>query len=209
MLYSNDEMSKKIRLLVGDNHVLTRQELTAFLDEQPDITLVGEASNSRMALELCAAEQPDIAILDLQMPGMDDLEVVKHLREKQKSVRVIGMAATMQEDEVFRALEAGVQGYLPRKIFRADLLEAIRTVYKGWRWIALAANGRLADWLTRARVNDQKLDVLKLFSQGESHPEARGVQMLSQDAIKSHMKMLLEKLGAHEDSRAAICAMLR
>lgn len=201
--------SKKVRILIGDDHVMTRLGLITFLDEQPDMTVVAEASDGRTALKLCAEERPDIALLDLHIPGLMEIEAIKLLRAKLTPVRVIVLAAMVQEEEVYRALEAGAHGFLPKNVGKDELLEAIRTVHGGGRWIAPTAAACLAERVSREELTSRELEILKLLPEGKSNKEISNTLVLSEETIKWHMKKLLEKLGTHDRTQAAVVAIQR
>lgn len=201
--------SKKIRILIGDDHVMTRLGLITFLDEQPDMIVVAEASDGRTALKLCAEERPDIALLDLHIPGLMEIEAIKLLRAKLTPVRVIVLAAMVQEEEVYRALEAGAHGFLPKNVGKDELLEAIRAVHGGGRWVAAAAAACLAERVSREELTSRELDILKLLPEGKSNKEISNTLVLSEETIKWHMKKLLDKLGTHDRTQAAVVAIQR
>jgi two-component system, NarL family, response regulator len=201
--------SQKIRLLIVDDHMAIRLGLIAILSDQPDLTVVGEASNGRLAVDLAVKHRPDVVLLDLRLPGLSGVETLALLKEKLPSVRVIAVTTVDQEEEIFRALEAGAEGYLLKDMRKEDLLQAIHAVHRGERWIAPLAGARLAERLTRPELNDRELDILKQLVHGKSNKEIAAALSLSEDTIKWHMKHLLEKLGTHDRTAAAVVAIQR
>ncbi|MDB6122955.1 MAG: DNA-binding response regulator, NarL/FixJ family, containings and domain [Pedosphaera sp.] len=202
-------MITKIRLLIVDDHLLIRLGLVTIFSDQPDITVVGEASSGRMAAELFAKTRPDVVLLDLKMPGLSGVETIKLLQEQSAAVCVVVLTTLDQEEEIFRALEAGAQGYLLKDMRKEDLVEAIRAVHRGERWIAPLAGARLAERLVRKELSDRELEIVKLLVHGKSNKEIASALSLSEDTIKWHMKNLLEKLGTHDRTQAAVIAIQR
>jgi two-component system, NarL family, response regulator len=198
---------KKIRVLLVDDHLAIRLGLASILDDQPDMMVAGEAAHGRAALELFEKHAPDIVLLDLRLPGLGGVEIIKLLREKNAAVRVIALTTLDQEEEIFRAIEAGAQGYLLKDMRKEDLIEAIRAVHRGERWIAPLAASRLADRLTRKELSGRELEILAFLAQGKSNKEIASALFLAEDTIKWHMKSLLDKLGTHDRTQAAVKAI--
>jgi two-component system, NarL family, response regulator len=201
--------AKKIRVLIVDDHIAIRLGLMTILEDQPDMTVAGEAANGRAAVELFEKESPDIVLLDLRLPGLGGVDIIKLLREKNPAVRIIALTTLDQEEEIFRALEAGAQGYLLKDMRKEDLLEAIRTVHRGEHWIAPLAASRLAERITRKELSSRELEILAFLAQGKSNKEIAAALFLAEDTIKWHMKSLLEKLGTHDRTQAAVIAIQR
>jgi two-component system, NarL family, response regulator len=199
----------RVRVLVADDHVAIRLGLIGILNDQPDMLVVADLSNGRTAVEFCEKELPDVVLLDLRMPGLSGVDTIKLLRERYASVRIIVLTTADQEEEIFRAIEAGAHGYLLKDMRKEELLEAIRAVYRGQRWIAPMAAARLAERLTREELSSRELEILKLLAQGKSNKEIGAVLFLSEDTVKWHMKRVLEKLGTHDRTQAAVLAIQR
>jgi two-component system NarL family response regulator len=160
-------------------------------------------------VQLSEKLQPDIVLLDLRMPGPSCVETIKLLRTRAPATRVIVVTTVDQEEEVFRALEAGAHGYLLKDMRKEELIEAIRTVQRGERWIAPLAAARVAERLTREELNARELEILNLVVRGKSNKEIGAALFLSEDTVKWHMKRLLEKLGTHDRTQAAVLAIQR
>lgn len=204
-----DETSQKIGILIVGDQDQARSSLAAMLSRQPDITVVAEASDGNAILELCSKEEPDVVLLDLQMTGIDVFEVLKDLKAQPKPARVIGMTDVFREEELFRVLEAGARGYFLKNLRQDDLLEAVRAVHRGCRWVALVIAGRLVAWLGHGEIDGHELGILKLLPYTGYNRKDSPAGLRSKEAVISQLKILFERLGVHEDSQAAIRAMLR
>lgn len=198
-----------IRLLIVDDHVLIRLGLITIFNDEPDITVAGEAGNGRRAVELFTEIHPDVVLLDLKMPGLNGVETIRLLKEKSPTVRVVVLTTLDQEEEIFRALEAGAMGYLLKDMRKEELVEAIRAVHRGERWLAPLAGSRLAERVVRKELNERELEIIKFLVQGRSNKEIAAASSLSEDSIKWHMKNLLRKLGTHDRTQAAVLAIQR
>jgi CheY-like chemotaxis protein len=204
-----NETSKKIRILMAGDQSQMGYGLASLLNHEPDITVVAEVADGRVILDLCSKETPDIVLMDLQMPGIDSLEVLRRLNAQPKPARVIGMTAVFQEEEALCALEAGARGYFLKNLRPNDLLEAVRAVHRGCRWVALVIEGRFVAWLGHGEAGGQEFGVMKFLPHAGRDQKGTHAGVRSQEAVISHLKILFERLGVHEDSRAAIRAMLK
>ena len=173
------------------------------------MSVVGEAAHGRAGLDLVATAAPDVVLLDLRLPGVGGVEVIRLLREKNPAVRVLALTTVDQEEEIFRAVEAGARGYLLKDMRKEELLDAIRAVHQGDRWIAPVAASRLAERVTRKKLSDRELEILALLTQGKTNKEIAGALALAEDTIKWHMKSVLDKLGTHDRTQAAVVAIQR
>ncbi len=201
--------SCKIRVLIVDDHLAIRLGLVAILNNQPDMIVVGEAPNGFVAVERFAKDAPDVVLLDLRMPGLSGVETIGLIRQKSPNARIIALTTVDQEEEIFRALEAGAQGYLLKDMRKEDLLDAIRAVHGNERWMSPLAASRLAERVTRKELSEREVGILKLLVQGKSNKEIGSALSLTEATIKWHMKSLLEKLGTHDRTQAAVLAIQR
>lgn len=184
---------RKTRILIGHDQTLVRLGLATMLNHELDMAVVAEAWNSSLVLELAAREHPDIALLSSQMPGMENMEVVKLLQAMLTPVHVIVLTTAVQRDEIFRVFEAGARGYFPKQTRQSDLLEAIRAVRGGERWIPPVVAAYLAEWACHGQLTECEHDILNLLRKHENGPEINCQPTQSGEAMKCRMDKLLGK----------------
>ena len=188
-----------ITVLLVDDHRVVREGLRAFLDVQDDLEVVGEASDGRTAIEQTIALQPDVVLLDLKMPGMDGLEVLRELAELGTTSRVLVLTSYTDPASVVPALRAGASGFLDKDVDPAALAHAIRSVHHGQVLLApemtaalLAADLRPERLTT---LTPRELDVLGEIARGRSNREIARALGLSEKTVKTHVSSILMKLG--------------
>jgi DNA-binding NarL/FixJ family response regulator len=159
------------RLLLVDDHPVVREGLAALLGRQTDLQVVAEASNGRQAIDLFRQHQPDLVLMDLQMPELGGVEAIKTIRAEFPTARFIVLTTFDGDEDIFRALQAGAQGYLLKDAPREELLAAIRTVASGGKHIAPEVAAKLADRLLLPELTERELAVLKLIVTGRSNKE--------------------------------------
>jgi two-component system NarL family response regulator len=138
-----------IRVLIVDDHFIVRMGLKGVLNMQPDMQVVGEAEDGSEAIRRFREQRPDVALVDLRMPGMSGTEAIEAIRAEFPDARLIAMSAFEGDDLVYRAFQAGARGYLPKKVPGEELLKAIRAVHGGQRYVPGDIGVRMADLLHR------------------------------------------------------------
>lgn len=200
-------MKKPIRIFLADDHPALRAGLAAILNSQPDIEVVGEAGSGRETLASDIAA--DVYIVDMRMPEGDGVYVIRQLRERDSECRVLVLTTYDNEEDVFRALEAGARGYLLKDTTSEELVAAIREVHAGKRYMPHAIASRLADRLVRPTLTPRELDVLRLVAKGRTNKELASAMFVSEETVKSHMKALFLKLGVHDRAEAVSVSLKR
>jgi Response regulator containing a CheY-like receiver domain and an HTH DNA-binding domain len=184
------------RILIADDHPAMREGLRAAFHREPDIDVVGEATDGAECLRLHGELAPDITLLDLQMPGTDGMTALAQLREREPAAVVIVLSTFEGEGRVTRALTAGASAYLLKSAPLEDIVDAVRRL----------ASGGTAAATTRAPEGEplapREIQVLRHVAQGMGNREIAEVLYVSEDAVKSRMKRILEKLGAHDRAHA-------
>jgi two-component system NarL family response regulator len=198
-----------IRVMVVDDHQIVRQGLVALINTEPDLTVIAEAANGRLAVELFRAHQPDIALMDLRLPEMGGVDAIKTIRQEFPAARFIVLTTYDGDEDIYRALQAGAQSYLLKGMSYDELLDAIRTVHAGARRIPSAVAERLAERMPGQELTARELQTLTLIVKGKSNKEIGEALSISEATVKSHINSLLGKLGVTDRTQAATTALQR
>ncbi|HTI51857.1 MAG TPA: response regulator transcription factor, partial [Planctomycetaceae bacterium] len=193
---SNATTSGKIRVLCVDDHPLVRKGIAAILGNEADMELVAEAENGQGAVDLFRALRPDVTLMDLRMPVLDGIAAVKLIREEFPEAKIIALTSFDGDQDVYRALEAGVRGYLLKETVHAEVLHAIRAVQAGKKLMSPEVAQRLADYFPNAALTPREIEVLKLVAQGMANKEIAGRLGTADGTVKMHVQNILAKLDA-------------
>jgi len=185
---------ESLTVLVADEHPVVREGLVALINRQPDMRVVGEASNGRDAVERFIAQRPNVAFLALRLPIVDGVEAVQAIREKVPAARLVIFTTCQNEEAIYWAVQAGAGGYVPKDTPAGDLIECIRTVSNGGTWIPPAVAAKLAKRIAAQELTPRELEVLRLVARGKSNKEIGVVLNISEATVKVHMTHILEKL---------------
>src|SRR6186713_860705 len=199
----------KANVLVVDDHALLRTGVANIINQEPDLQVVAEAGNGVEALEAYDRHHPDVTLLDLRMPVMEGVEVVRHLRDRDPRARVIVLTTYDTDDEISRALKAGAKAYVLKDIAADDLVSCIRDVLAGKTYLAPAAAAKLAEGVTRVQLTPRELTTLRLMADGQSNKEIAGTLGIGERTVKSHLGHLFEKLGVTSRTEAVKIATRR
>lgn len=198
-----------VRVMTVDDHPLLREGIAAVLEGSPDAQLVAEASNGREAIEQFRLHRPDVTLMDLQMPEMDGVDAIRHIRREFPDARFVVLTTYRGDVEAVRALRAGAQGYLLKSALRKELLEAIADVHAGRRRVPADIAHAIAAHMADGELSLRELEVLRHVSAGNSNKVVAGMLGVSEDTIKAHMKSILEKLDAKDRTHAVAIAFGR
>ncbi|HZU00978.1 MAG TPA: response regulator transcription factor [Ktedonobacteraceae bacterium] len=206
-----------IRLLIIDDHEMVREGLKAILVSEPDFSIVGEAANAEQALELVERLRPDIALLDIRLPGVSGIEVCRTMTERYPQTAVIILTTFTDENLVAQCVQAGARGFIVKDIERFDLKRAIRAVARGEAAIdSKAAVAVLAQLRRAPKVNaepfpeplsSQQLVILRLVAQGLSSKEIATRLYLSENTVKGYVQEILHRLGVKNRTEAVMVAV--
>ena len=203
-------MSKsKIRLLVVDDHFFVRMGLTGSLNAEPDLRVVAEADNGALGIKLFREHRPDVVLMDGRLPGLSGVETVTALRREFPDARVLMLSIDEGEEDVYRALQAGAAGYLPKATQLQELLKAIRAIHAGERFLPPALAARLAERGPGATLTARELEVLELVSKGLSNREIAAALGCSETTAKWHLKNIMAKLDVTDRTEATRVAVER
>ncbi|HVY64601.1 MAG TPA: response regulator transcription factor [Gammaproteobacteria bacterium] len=191
----------KIRVLVADDHEIVRAGLTALLEGAPDIDVVGAARSGWEAVQKAEDLRPDVVLMDIAMPELNGIDAAALIRDRQIPVRVIVLSMLSSSEYVFRALEARVDGYLPKDSAAAELVAAIRVVNQGRRYLGEAVRHIVLDPTSRSqsspleRLSARERRVLQLVAEGHTSAEIAQALQLSPKTVDSYRARIMTKLG--------------
>jgi NarL family two-component system response regulator LiaR len=206
-------MAQPITLLIVDDHQLVRWGVRTFVATQPDITVVGEASSGEEALRLTAEHAPDVALVDLVMPGLDGVEVTRRLKQQSPRTQVIVLTSYHEDEHIFPALRAGALSYLLKDVSTRELANAVRKAAAGEAVMHPRVAARVVQELrSPAReeiapdLSERELEVLRLIAEGISNAEIAERLVISENTVKSHVSNILGKLHLADRTQAAVYA---
>ncbi|MCU1257771.1 MAG: two-component response regulator [Bryobacterales bacterium] len=198
-----------IRILSVDDHPLLREGVAALLATRSDMTLVGEASNGREAIEQFRIHRPDITLMDLQMPEMNGLDSMIAICGEFPGARIIVLTTYAGDVQVLRALKAGARAYLLKGLLRKELIETIRLVHAGEKRILPEVATELAEHATDDALSAREIEVLRLVSGGNANKEIAARLSITEETVKGHVKNILAKLGAKDRTHAVTIGLKR
>ncbi len=203
------ESPRPIRVLVVDDHPLMREGVIAVLDTLEDISVVGEAATGREAIEVFATLQPDVTLMDLQMPLMDGITATAEIRRQFPDARILVLTTFNGDVQTLRALKAGACGYLLKGMIRKELVTAIREAHRGRVNLRPEVVAELGKHALDEQLSARELDVLRLVAGGHANKQIAARLSLSEETVKSHMKSILGKLKARDRTHAVVIGLAR
>ena len=198
-----------IGILVADDHPVVRQGLAAMIERESDMTVLGQASNGREAVELFREHRPEITLMDLRMPEMDGVAAITAIREEFPAARIIVLTTYDRDEDIFRALQAGAKGYLLKDAPQEELFAAIRSVRTGRTHISPEIGAKFIERSSSPVVTAREIDVLRLIVAGKSNQEIASALFISESTVKTHINHVLDKLDASDRAQAISIALKR
>jgi DNA-binding NarL/FixJ family response regulator len=204
-----DSTHNLIRILTVDDHPLLRKGIAALVNAEADMKLIAEAANGKEAVEAFRSHQPDVTLMDIQMPAVDGLEAIDRIREEFPNARIIVLTTYTGDVQVLRALRAGARAYILKGHVHKELLETIRAVHAGQKRIPPDIAAELADHATDDELTDREIDVLRLIGTGNANKQIADQLSIGEATVKSHITNILSKLGANDRSHAVTIGLRR
>jgi DNA-binding NarL/FixJ family response regulator len=195
-----------ITVFLADDHAVVRDGLRFLLEAQHDIKVVGDAANGRDAVRQVAQLCPDVVIVDIAMPDLNGIEATRQIRETRPSAQVIILSMHSTTEHVFRALQAGARGYLLKESAGVEVINAVRAVHDGRRYLSEKISDQVIDDYVRqrdaveaesplARLSPREREVLQLVVEGKSSAEIADILFLSPNTVETYRSRLMQKLG--------------
>jgi two-component system NarL family response regulator len=200
---------KAIRVLIVDDHFIVRMGLCGIINMQPDMAVVAEAEDGEEAVRRFREHRPDVTLMDLRMPGMDGIEAIGTIRKEFPQANLLALSTYKGDEFVYRALQAGARGYLLKNIPGDQLLDAIRTVHGGRRYIPAEIATHLADRIHQVDLSARELDVLSRIARGMTNKEIGAELGVQESTVKAHVINILNKLGVNDRTLAVTTAIQR
>jgi DNA-binding NarL/FixJ family response regulator len=199
-----------IRILLADDHNVVRQGLKMFLALDPELEVIGEATNGAEAVEMARTLQPDVILMDLLMPVMDGITAIETIRAAGIDTEILAVTSVLEDDAVIRAVRAGATGYLLKDTDAAELCRAIHAAAAGQVQLAPQAAARLMREVAAPRspesLTERETDVLRLLAKGLANKEIARELAIGDKTVKSHVSSILSKLGVQSRTQAALHA---
>ena len=207
-----------IRVLIADDQALVRDGFGMILDAQPDMEVVGQASDGREAVEMARALAPDVVLMDIRMPEVDGVEATRRLVADPTSPRILMLTTFDQNEYVYEAMKAGASGFLLKDVRRDELVNAVRSVAAGDALLASSLTRRfIEDFVRRpppgaapagalADLTDREAEVVRLVARGLSNAEIADRMVVSEATVKTHVARVLSKLGLRDRTQVVVMA---
>jgi len=192
-----------------DDHPVLRQGIAALISDQPDMTLVAEATNGREAIQQFRANLPDVTLMDLQMPEMNGLDAMIAIRGEFAEARIVVLTTYTGDVQARRALQAGARAYLLKNSLHKELLDTIRAVHAGRKNLSPEVSFELAEHVAEDSLSPLEVRVLQLIAEGNSNKEIAAQLSVTEDSVKGHVRNILSKLGANDRTHAAMIGVKR
>ncbi len=203
------EPTEVLGILCVDDHPLVRKGIAAILANEKDMKLIAEAGSGAEAVEAFRQFHPDVTLMDLRMPGMDGIEATKEIRKIDPEARIIALTSYDGDQEIYRALEAGVRGYILKESVHTEIVRAIRVVHSGKRLMPPEVAERLSEHFPQVALTPREIEVLQHVAKGLGNKEI-GVRLgTAAGTVKMHLQNILSKLGASDRTHAVTLAIRR
>jgi DNA-binding NarL/FixJ family response regulator len=198
-----------IRVMVVDDHPVVCLGLSAMIGQQTDMSVVAQASNGAEAVRLFRKHKPDVTLMDLRMPEMSGVEAIRSIRKEFPASAIIVLTTYQGDEDIHQALKAGAQGYMLKGMAHGDLLEAIRRVHAGMRYLPATVLKSLAERPPSSELSARELEILRLIVKGLSNRQIAASLGITEGTVKWHVNTILARLNVSDRTQAAVAALHR
>ena len=198
-----------IRVLIVDDHAIVRKGLATIINRDPEMTAIAQAEDGQQAIDAFREYQPDVTLMDLRMPKMGGVEAIMAICAEFKQARIAVLTTYDSDEDIYRGLHAGAQGYLLKDAKPGELLNAIRAIHNGQKYIPPEVGAKLLQRMSNPELSERELEVLRLMAQGMGNQEIATALSIGESTVKSHVNRILSKLGVSDRTQAVITAVKR
>lgn len=206
---------ESIRLLIVDDHPVVREGISAMMETQPDLVVIGEAANGLEAVQLAQEHRPDVVLMDLQMPVLDGVQAIRRIKEQCPEIQVIVLTTYDSDEYIFRGIEAGAKGYLLKGATRDEVFSAVRAAKRGESLLQPVVASRLVERYTQLAkrtpddegLSEREMEVLRLMAEGARNKEIASKLCVTEKTAKAHVSNILQKLDADDRTEAVTLAL--
>jgi DNA-binding NarL/FixJ family response regulator len=202
-------MPERISVLIVDDHPMMRLGVAAIVNDQPDMAVVAQAGTGEQAVELHRVHRPHVTLMDLRLPGMSGVEAIRAIRRESPRSRFVVLTTYEGDEDVHQALEAGAQGYLIKGMSPEALLDALRRVHAGNRFLPPPVARRLEARAPYSELSAREREVLALIAKGRNNKEIAADLGITEGTVKCHVTMILNRLGVSDRTQAVVAALQR
>lgn len=202
-------MNQKIRVLVAEDHLVARVGVTAIINCQTDMLVVAEASDGRQAVAQFRKHRPDVALLDMRMPIRSGVEAAIAIRAEFEHARLIALTSYGGDEDIRRALAAGIQAYLTKNVLRPELLKTIREVYAGRTYLPETLAATLQAQNDSPQLSEREIQVMELVARGLGNKQIAYMLNIAETTARNHVKHIFAKLNVHHRTQATTVAIQR
>ena len=203
------QSNNQIRILIVDDHPVVCIGLTRMLSAHSGLDVIGSAPSGEEALAIVQQNRPDVLLLDLRMPGMDGIAVMHALKRIDAPPRVIVITSFEKDEDIYRSIRAGAQGYLLKDTTESEMVAAITVVDAGKRYIPRHIAARLADRMLRADLTGRELQILEMLAQGSTNKQIARALDISDNTVRHHVNNIMDKLQVSDRTEAVAIAIRR
>lgn len=201
--------SATIRVLAADDHPVVRAGIRAMIENEPDMTMVAEATDGAEVVALFEAHRPDVVLMDLRMPRQNGVAAVVAIKAVDPEARIVALTTYEGDADIYRVLDAGACGYLIKDMMGTDVIRAVRTAAAGKRVIPPQVASRLAEFTPRVDLTAREVEVLSLAAKGLRNRDIARVIGRTEETVKVHLKHVMSKLGVSDRTEATTVALQR
>ncbi len=198
-----------IRILIVEDHPLMRVGISAIIDERDDMRVVAQAATGEDAVRLCAEHKPNLVLMDLRLPRMSGVEAIRAIRMASPTLQFVVLTTYEGDEDIHQALQAGARGYLVKGMPHETLIEAIRKVHNGGRFLPLPVTRALQSRQPQSELSPREREVLQLLAEGRSNRQIAGTLGIKEATVKSHVSVVLMRLNVTDRTQAVVAALRR